>query len=101
MKGIWGALLSACALVFSGAASAQDRDSSTAVEWSLEEVKEIVNEVRAGRDLTPKSWPGAPVSRFCSPSTWIMKRSICALARQRWANCRKGSLARVLDWAGS
>lgn len=27
-------------------------------DWPLEKVKALVNEVRAGKDLTPKSWPG-------------------------------------------
>lgn len=33
-------------------------DSSEVVEWSLDEIRSLVGAVRAGRDLSPRSWPG-------------------------------------------
>jgi peptidoglycan/xylan/chitin deacetylase (PgdA/CDA1 family) len=34
------------------------QDSSEVVDWSIDEIREIVNRVGAGRDLQPESWPG-------------------------------------------
>lgn len=47
------------ALAFHGPASAADsEDPETPWNWSDEYVKSQVNQVRAGRDLNPDSWPG-------------------------------------------
>lgn len=39
-------------------AAEQEADRPPPWEWSEEEVRSAVNRVRAGRDLTPDSWPG-------------------------------------------
>jgi len=45
--------------LFSGFVSGQDQDKNeNPWEWSIEKVKSMVENVRAGKDLTPKSWPG-------------------------------------------
>ncbi len=53
---IWVIAMSACA------PPASEAPATTAGtpgwEWTDERVVEVVNEVRAGRDLTPASWPG-------------------------------------------
>lgn len=41
-----------------GGASAQDAPTAEPWNWSEETVRTAVNQVRAGRDLTPDSWPG-------------------------------------------
>ena len=38
---------------------AQEQDSSEPWNWSDDYVQSVVNQVRAGRDLNPSSWPGA------------------------------------------
>lgn len=46
-------------LLGTGLALAQSgNDSSKAVEWSIDEVRAIVDRVGAGRDLQPAAWPG-------------------------------------------
>ena len=51
-------LLSAITLGASGAALAQDEPSPEPWNWSEDYVRTAVNQVRAGRDLNPASWPG-------------------------------------------
>ncbi|MGQ9579044.1 MAG: polysaccharide deacetylase family protein [Candidatus Aminicenantales bacterium] len=47
--------------IFSFLCPAQEKEKPWL--WSLEEIKKAVNQVRAGRDLTPKEWPnGARVA---------------------------------------
>ena len=41
-----------------GAESAAQPESEAPWDWTEERVFEAVNEVRAGRDLTPATWPG-------------------------------------------
>jgi hypothetical protein len=43
-------------ILFADRSHAQDEKPSW--QWSDEEIEQAVNKVRAGRDLTPKSWPG-------------------------------------------
>ena len=51
----WGALPTALLLLTATPSLAQD---TPPWEWSDERVMEAVNQVRAGRDLNPPSWPG-------------------------------------------
>jgi len=43
-------------VVLAAAVAAQERPP--AWKWSFPEIEDVVNKVRAGRDLTPKTWPG-------------------------------------------
>ena len=51
-------LLSAITLGASGTALAQDEPGPEPWNWSEDYVRAAVNQVRAGRDLNPASWPG-------------------------------------------
>ncbi len=51
-------LLPALALLLAPAPSRAQAPDGPPWEWSEEEVRDAVNRVRAGRDLTPESWPG-------------------------------------------
>ena len=44
--------------VFWLAGQTNPQQEDQAWQWSVEKVKSAVNKVRAGKDLTPKSWPG-------------------------------------------
>ncbi len=45
------------------AAQTEKKQEEQAWQWSMEKVKSAVNKVRAGKDLTPKTWPeGAKVA---------------------------------------
>ena len=53
------AIAAALLSVASAGAMAQvSRDSSKAVEWSMDEIRAIVARVGAGRSLQPEKWPG-------------------------------------------
>ncbi len=53
-----GALTVACAPAEGPRSAAEGGDGAPGWEWSWERIEETVDEVRAGRDLTPASWPG-------------------------------------------
>ncbi len=46
-------------IIMASAVLAQEQDSSEPWNWSDDYVHSIVNQVRAGRDLNPSSWPGS------------------------------------------
>jgi len=55
-------ILAACSM-FWVAGQNNSKQEEQAWQWSLEKVKSAVNKARAGKDLTPKSWPdGAKVA---------------------------------------
>jgi peptidoglycan/xylan/chitin deacetylase (PgdA/CDA1 family) len=44
--------------MMSAAFGQEDKEAGEPWEWSLEKVRSMVGNVRAGKDLTPESWPG-------------------------------------------
>ena len=46
-------------IIMASAVLAQEQDSAEPWNWSDDYVHSIVNQVRAGRDLNPASWPGS------------------------------------------
>ena len=46
-------------IIMASAVLAQEQDSAEPWNWSDDYVHSIVNQVRAGRDLNPSSWPGS------------------------------------------
>lgn len=56
MNNVWAVIITVTLLLIASASSAQDE--VPAWEWSDEQIEEAVNRVRAGRDLTPATWPG-------------------------------------------
>jgi len=44
--------------MMSAAFGQEDKEAGEPWEWSLEKVHSLVGNVRAGKDLTPESWPG-------------------------------------------
>lgn len=53
-----GALAGLAGALLSGASLAQSEDPATPWNWSDDTVFDAVNQVRAGKDLTPEQWPG-------------------------------------------
>ncbi len=51
-------MIAACTLPAGGSAQASDEDPAAPWDWSEKTVFDAVNQVRAGRDLTPATWPG-------------------------------------------
>ncbi|MGI9203945.1 MAG: polysaccharide deacetylase family protein [Woeseiaceae bacterium] len=54
-KSITGSLIVTIALITN---LSRAQEEAPAWEWSDEQIEKAVNQVRAGRDLTPASWPG-------------------------------------------
>ena len=44
--------------IMSAAIGQEDKEAGEPWEWSLDKVRSMVGNVRAGKDLTPESWPG-------------------------------------------
>jgi peptidoglycan/xylan/chitin deacetylase (PgdA/CDA1 family) len=84
-------------------ASLHAQDEKPSWQWSDEEIEQAVNKVRAGRDLTPSSWPGgAKVAVLLSfdvdnETVWLRNNdtSIGGLSQGQYGS--RVALGRVLD----
>ena len=72
-------------------------------EWSLEQIRTVTDRARAGRDLTPSSWPnGARVAvalsfDFDAETGWLRRNQHSPAAMARGGYDARVGISRILD----